>query len=508
MRGLPDNIRKSSPKFPLEWIGVGGLLVIFFILRLPFFSLPFWWDEMNHLQGALKIANNNFIPFVEWWSYHPPLVYEIVAFTHQFIGVWSLSARLTILSFSLLTIFFTYLTAKILYDRWVGFSALTMLMLSPIFFAQSGMFHLAIPLAALTAMTIYFYFSYKRKEKALWPYLVVASLLVLVKEPAILVILSIIFFETLLNFKNIFKKEVIVKLLLLSSPLLVFIVWIVVNKLTFGWFLWPYNLSYFGSNSPHETLGVDFILASVFWHDFRSLVSIPILLAGFFLLFGVKEKRKILSKELLFFLILAILSVGFFWWGPFLPRYLLFLYPFLFIVGAASLNFLIKNRHIFLIISLIINCLFILRWKESPIPLIDITNLHYLKRIEVHRQVAEFIEQDWSDYQILTHWPLCEELGFPEMGYVNQPLAITCLEEEIPRIDHEKILILVNEFDSRGSGLSKKLNFLLETEDLKLIGQFFAKWDRFSLYIRGEDTGSVKEFFNFFGEDFSCHLIS
>ena len=87
-------------------------LVILFILKAPCFNLPFWWDEGGHLDGAVKIIENNFNPFIEWWSYHPPLVYELVAFTYQLIGKWSIAARLIILFFSFLTLVFTYLLGK------------------------------------------------------------------------------------------------------------------------------------------------------------------------------------------------------------------------------------------------------------------------------------------------------------------------------------------------------------------------------------------------------------
>ena len=366
--------------------------------------------------------------------------------------------------------------------------AATFLLFCPIFFAQSGLFQLAVPLAAMTTVTLYAYFDYIQDRRPMWFYLIAGSLLVLVKESAVLVILVIVIFNLTTNLKNFFKREMMVKTCLLALPLLIFGIWLIGNKLAFGWFLWPYNVNYFTLKSSEETAGIGFILASFFSHDYRFLISILIFIAGVLSLFIKRVKTCIFRKELLSFFALTLVAIIFFWWGPFLPRYLLFIYPLFFIVGAASLAALIRNKLLLLIISLLIVSLFISRWVTDQLVWGGETRLDYIRAIEVHQQMAEYIEFRWSDYKIITVWPMSSELQFPPLGYVSKPLDVFLLEDEEKIKERGEALLLTNEI-FYGDEFSKKLKLLSETQDLELIKQLAVEGEELLLYF----TKNVEE---------------
>lgn len=484
MRSLSNHFRKFNKnlaKLLDNFLENNFLVGIFFgalvlISKLPFVNLPFWWDETNHLEGALKIYQNNFNPFIEWWSYKPPLIFELVALGYNFFGFDKAIPRLIIIFFAFLALYFTFLIGKKLYGKKVGFLASFLLFLSPLFFAQSGLFHTDLPLTALTLVVFYCFLSEKRIG-----YFVAASLMVLTKETSILVLFAILAYEFLINLKGIFSCRFISTFIFLASPLLFFLSWMLLNQLNLGWYLWPDNLEWFSLASFLDLGKLLTILNFVFWRDFRFLLTI-LLLVGLLLSLVSKNFRKwFIKKELGLFFFFIVISLVFFWWGPFLPRYFLFIQPLFFIVSLASIVFLIKNRFFLLIFLIIVASLFISQWTTGQVVWGGETNLNYVRLVKVHQQMAQYLEQNWSDYEVLTVWPMKQELSAPEMGYVDEPIEADYLKDKAVEEDR-KVLILTNKI-FQGEELSRKLRLLSKTEDLKLIKEFNVEGESLLLYL-------------------------
>jgi len=454
-----------------------GLLI--FISKLPFVNLPFWWDEMNHLDGALKIYQNNFNPFIEWWSYKPPLIFETVALGYSFFGFSRAVPRLIVISFAFVALYFTFLLGKKLYNKQVGFFASILLFFFPLFFAQSSLFHTDLPIAALSLIVFYCYLSKKKIG-----YFVSGSLIVLTKETGVLVIFAVLAYEIFKDFKKTLFRQLIVNFLFLSSPLLFFFDWLLLNRLYLGWYLWSYNVDYFSFASFLNLKKLITILDFTFWQNFQSLLVI-ILMMGFILSFFSKQlKQWLIKKELALFLLLTAGGLIFFWWGPFLPRYLLFVYPLFFIVSAASISFFIKNRYFLLLFLIVVINLFILNWRTDFVIWGGEINLNYVRATRVHRQMARYIEQNWSNYEIVTVWPMGSELSLPEMGYLVRPQRVHYLESSRPEIKGEA-LILTNKI-YKGENLSRKLEILLENKEVELVKQFMVEGESLSLYFTEE----------------------
>lgn len=394
-----------------------GALVFGF--KLPFVNLPFWWDEGNYLEGALKILQNNLNPFVEWWSYKPFLIYEMTALGFHFFGFSRIIPRLIIILFSFLTLYFTFLLGDKLYNKKVGFFASFLLFLSPLFFAQSALFHADLPLAALTLIVLYCFLSEKKIG-----YFVAASLVVLIKEAGVLVILAILAYESLFNFRRIFSRQFILKFLFLASPLLFFLGWMVLNKRYLGWYLWPFNVNYFSLTSFLRIEKLLPVLNFAFWRDFRFLFTLP-LLTGFILSFFSKDLKKwLIKKEVALFFLFTIVSIVFFWWGPFLPRYLLIFQPLFFIVSVATIFGICKKINLYLPIVLAIGLLFISSWFSAKFEWGGEANLNYLQGIRVHREMTQYLSGNFPSHEILTTWPMNSELSAARLGFINRPFSI------------------------------------------------------------------------------------
>ena len=120
------------------------LFLLVLLFKIPVLNLPLFGDEMHFVSGSLGILKNHLNPFVEFWGYKPPFLFFTTAIVYQLFGFSIIATRLVIVFFAALALFFTYLLGKELFDRKTGILASLLLFISPLFFMQSGLFHVAI----------------------------------------------------------------------------------------------------------------------------------------------------------------------------------------------------------------------------------------------------------------------------------------------------------------------------------------------------------------------------
>jgi len=98
------------------------LFLLIILLKYPVLNLPYYWDDMNYVISTVDyIYNNSFTPFL--WEYslgHPPFFFLFVGGLFKVFGNSTLIAHLSIILFSFLTLLFTYLIGKKLFNRKVG----------------------------------------------------------------------------------------------------------------------------------------------------------------------------------------------------------------------------------------------------------------------------------------------------------------------------------------------------------------------------------------------------
>ncbi len=401
-----------------------GIAIINFLIRIPFFDFPAHWDEIAYFWGTWKVFNNHFNPFVEFWSYKPPLLFELTAVFYKIFGVSRWVGRLIVALSSSLSIFLVYKLGKEIFTPKIGFWASLLLFFNPLFFTQSNLFHSAVLMTALFLAALYFYL-----KKRFWLYFLFGSLLVLTKEPAVLIIISIAGFDFFINFKgfkrNSFKK-LIKKSLLLLSPLSVFVIWLCLNKYFMGWYLWPYNLSYFTLFSrPYERYSFNtFSLVSFreqsLWFIF-SFISFALLFST-----GIRSLRKKIFNKWFFYLFsLSLIFPFVFYFGAFLPRYLLFTFPGLFLSFAWILEKSLtkgwlKSLVLFTICLIFLTIPIYSFFFDNEVPKwTGERNMTYLKIIKTIKKVTDFTQKEFPDVLVLTRWPLNSPFENHIFGYVK-----------------------------------------------------------------------------------------
>lgn len=398
---------------------------LIFILKSPTLNVPFHLDEISFYGGVRLILNNNFNPFVEgWWGYHPPLIYELAAVSEYWWGFSRISLRFLILIFSYLSLWFTYLLGRKLYDKEVGFFSSLLLFTCPLFFAQSGLFHLSIPLTALSVMSLYFYFQDKKIS-----YLIAGSLLVLTKETGIFVIAGIAIYELIKRARENKALLTIKKFIFLTFPLIPFMVWLGLNRYYLGWFFWPYykEFFFFSKTQPWPTGSIWERASIAFNYHYWWIITTVLFLSALLSLINPRLKKKFFNQRFLFLLLLPPVVFIFFSLALFLPRYMLFVYPLWLIAFVFSIKQMIRKKVIYYFVFSLIAILFITCWFNYPRRRVvwgGEMNLAYLDVIKAHQDVADFLQEEYPDSRILTTDLMAAKFTRPIYGYVSRELDV------------------------------------------------------------------------------------
>jgi hypothetical protein len=116
-----------------------------------------------------------------------------------------------------------------------------------------------------------------------------------------------------------------------------------------------------------------------------------------------------------------------------LPRYLLIIYPALFILLALALKPLPGKASLPLLIALI--ALFCAnhhgRFYQPPIlnnGYILERSLEYEVDLALNQQIAQKLHADYADRTVLAHWPQAQLLAHPGFGYVTEPVDLIAVE--------------------------------------------------------------------------------
>ena len=129
-------------------------LTLVLILKANTLGLPYYEDGLSlYVPAAQWISENSMNPFPpdNLGAGHPPLFLFILAISFSVLGRGLFVGHMVIMLFCFVAVFFTYLCGKEMHDARTGFIAASLLLFSPLFFAQSGMVnavsytHLTLP---------------------------------------------------------------------------------------------------------------------------------------------------------------------------------------------------------------------------------------------------------------------------------------------------------------------------------------------------------------------------
>ena len=153
----PMRTAVASPSFAMVSLAVATIL-----LKLPTLDTPAYWDEMGWLRQAyglweagLRTAIPGLRPASAFWG-HPPGLHLTLATLGKIFGVSVNTAHALTAVFAAVGVCGTFLLARFWYGARTAWLAALLLLLSPVYLAQSGLFLGDIPVTALGVLATYF----------------------------------------------------------------------------------------------------------------------------------------------------------------------------------------------------------------------------------------------------------------------------------------------------------------------------------------------------------------
>ncbi len=421
-------------RFPLKAIFVfAATFAVLILLHLPLLRLPYFWDEAGYyIPSALDFYRAwSLNPHTTLPEGHPPLVMIYIGLAWRLLGYSAWVARSAMTLIAAATVASLYVLARRISNPEIAFWSALLLALSPLFFAQTTLVHLDLAAALFTTLAILFLL-----EDQFWLYALAASLAVLSKETAV-VLLPVVWLYAWQRRRGFApeRQAPLPPWAPLMAPILPLAAWALFYHHTTGF--WTGNRNYLSYNL-YSTLSP----GRVFWSLLRRCYEL--FFAGFNWVLtlcapvGIWWGRKyskmdparlkdgppwrpfiFLTGELVTIYLLLLSVVG----GAILPRYLLPVIPLFYLAIIAMVIRLprVVGR---IILTLVAVC-FVGSWfinPPYPFPFED--NLAYADFINLHEKAAHFLEAQPNQPRILTAWPASDELARPFLGYVHNPLRV------------------------------------------------------------------------------------
>ena len=342
---------------------------------------------------------------------HPPGLYIALAFLHRLFGEHIWISHLVVVLCSFAGVYFTYLLAKVICNRMTGVLAALFLFSSPIYFAQTGLFHGDIFITTLGIMSVYYAITHNYPA-----YLISGICLVMAKESAAAIIVALLLY---LYFENRNQPPVRVKLLRYGVPLIILSVFFIIQKIITGTVLPnPYfnNHSFFNPSTKS--------LEWVFYRQGRGALTLLTLFALFF------HWRSFMKREFALWMVIIGFFIVTYSFIYFLPRYILPALPYFFIYSAYAIVLLFNHVATQLLAAAPIITLFISQLYGTGTGYGSFeTDMQYVDIVTTHKAACRYVEKTYPGKKILALWPLAKVMEEPSMGYVHKPLTIVTLNE-------------------------------------------------------------------------------
>ena len=415
------------------------LIVIFIITKIPFLSIPFYWDEAWSYAVAIFDMHDHGISLIpgsvntEFTRGHPLLYYVCASLWTKLFGTSLVSMHSFSLLISCFSLYALYILSKSVFNSKVAIIVTLLFSVQAWFWVQSTFLLPEIFLMLFTILSVYSYFSKKWISFSLW-----TSCVVLTKETGWLLII-IFFFDyfvmtLIIDRKKFLEKKYWINALALLFPLLILLAFLVIQKNRLGWFFFPGHIGLM--HLKYEDFIYNFKLVNelFFFENYRKLLLLsPI----FFVLFSI-VKRQIVQPLYVRFVIFSIsfiaIYVLFSSLNFFTVRYLLSILPFyiLFSIGLLSL---VKHKYN-KIWNFYYICLFILFAHETiTIKTESDVSIGYRQSIDVHRKAIQFCEnKNWYNKKINTGFLEQFNITNPRLGYLKDTLVFNKLVNENPEI--------------------------------------------------------------------------
>ena len=406
--------KESTPSTKIYYTLLGlcfGLL--YFILQQIYgvFHLPFFWDELGvYSQSALYMAEHDL-------SILPASVPDNISRGHPLIatfvyslGFKLLGTQLWVAKFSSVLIYFIgilycFKTLKLFTSNFWALLLSLIILVQPIFVSQSLMILPELLLATITMGSIYYYLKEKQGLCILF-----ICLAVLTKESGL--VLPIAFGITHL----LVTRKWLQSFALFVIPIVVFVLFLVVQKMQNGYFLYPLHESLINFQWHDIKIKKSELTQFIFNSQGRAFFTYGILLSVIVYFFRDKITAYNLRDKKVFVLV-AFLFIGGFAFSIinfYLARYSQFFLMPLFLLAVIFMAKLPKWTTLLFSILLIVIGIQNLDNKEKFVD----SDMAYVAHIKTQEQAFEYIRKEIAvEDTIGYNWPMGMAFWHRSIGY-------------------------------------------------------------------------------------------
>jgi 4-amino-4-deoxy-L-arabinose transferase-like glycosyltransferase len=396
------------PTFPF----LAALTLIVFLAHLPYYGLPYFWDELGQfVPAALDIFHDGaWIPRSTVPNAHPPGVMAYLALVWRMSGYSIAATRLAMQTLGAASIAGTYfLGCKLSGFRTPAMLAVLFLLVDPLFYTQSMMAQLDMPAMLWTVLSLLLFLADRHAAAA-----AACTALVLSKETGAL--LPLIFIVVL--YRDPARSRYAAYYLAPFAALAIwfFTLWRATGHIFGDPGFTQYNTIY--SLNPVRA-GVALLrrFYYLFVDDFRWVGSLAMLAAW--------KRARLYStppwKIAWSFIAAHILLVSLLG-GATLERYLLPVLPLVYIAMGAAFQ-LLRPRWRYIGVAALCSGLLAGLFLNPPFPFPYENNLAVVDFVDLHRAAAQFLEASYPGKTVYTAWPLTQALRDPAFGYVDHAMS-------------------------------------------------------------------------------------
>lgn len=435
-------------------------LALFIISRLDYLDLPFYWDEAwSYANAVLNINKTGFLSGnPELTRGHPLLFYFLANCWAMGFGTSLVSLHSFALLVSLLFLVAVFFTAREWFESTTAWTAAFFIALQSSFLAQSTMLLPEVMLALWSLLTVRAYFGRK------WIQFAVFSVMTVMTKETGMVLIGMLFLDKLF-LEGLFNKDrqpvrLFTELALLCIPVLAFVAFLVLQKIRFGWFLYPEHIS-LAVLDPHEImLRMRTYLSKLLFSQGRGIFFLASLAA---LIYRMAKKRPgtFQGHILLFSGIFIIAYVSFSSVNFFTSRYLLSLFPFYLIPGAWLITSSLPERWLKITAVSCLSMLFAWQTINSSRNENDIS-LGFKNTVLLQKMAVDFAaESHWQDKNIYSAFLMQYYLSIPGLGYLEdgaQPF--NSISNTIERA-YDIFIFCSNESDPRYAEITSRPDVVL-----------------------------------------------
>ena len=404
--------------FPAVATFGAAFFAILLLSHLPVLHYPYFWDEMGQfVPAALDILlDGAWVPHSTLPNVHPPGVMAYLAAVWKLAGVSVVVTRVAMLVLGALGVLFTFLLAIEQGKQLKGtpaFTAVLLLLCSPIYWSQSMMAQLDMPAAVFSTLALLLFL---RERIALSALACVAA--VLMKETSLAI--PMVLGATMLwerRWRDSFWFWL---------PAIAIAAWLAYLRAQTGHLFGNaefthYNLTF----QLHPVRLAATCLRRIFYlfiDNFHWIGTAVLALAW-------KRTRIFRTRSW------AVLTAAFvvqtavvtFLGGAALERYLVPVLPILYVAFASALTSLQPRQARWGTAALAVGLILGL-FLNSPLTYPYENNLAFIDFVGLQKTAAELVESEFPNSTVMSAWPFPDALRRSEFGFVSKPVKVVGLD--------------------------------------------------------------------------------